>query len=561
MNGKMWQTHTAIFRLPPVLMLGMLLMACLPVSVHALGFGSLVLSSHLNEELKAEIPLILSASENIDMVHVELASPNDYRQFSIPWQAELSRMKVFIQARHARQPLVVLRSAGTIRSSMLSVLLKAQKNGRGTYYKHFQLLLDPAETMALHQQHPAIIPLGAVPDASVSTASFSSSYQPLRDQGWARIWRYGPVHAGDSLSEIAYRLRRDKRFSNRQVMLSLYKQNPRGFVDGDINQLKQGAWLTVPHGDVVKQYTGKAAMRQLSLLLTRHHDGTRLTARPDNKPKHTTGATTSNSRQHRHSPKGQDKQQLRYSGNIAISGASAKQSSEILNTLQSNVNKQFGSMHAEMMGSKLQMASLGKSVASLNQSMQGIKQDIHALRKDVAMIKNRSPGIQPDQFSNWQVALLALLAGLLGALIALLLRKKPAGASIVEATSGPDTMPVKSVSKNSPSDAGLLANETVQLLNQAEESLGKCEYEKAEQLLTQIDSHSPDSLRASALKAQLYHETDRHDARNDLINSISEESDKQRWERFCNLLPTHVWGACFGGDTTGIATRESNSDR
>jgi len=555
MNGLRHGTDAANLRRLSVATLWLALLFCLPFAAHALGFGTLTLSSHLNEELKAEVPLLLNASDDINTVRIELASPSDYRQVGLAWQPELTRIKVFIEDKHNPRPRVLLRSVGAINATMLSILLKAQKTGRGTYYKHFQLLFDPLETIGLRSPKPSVIALHAVSDSA------GSSPLQQRDQGWARVWRYGPVHAGDSLSEIAYRLRRDKRFSNRQVMLSLYKQNLHGFIDGDINQLKQGAWLTVPRGEVVKQYTGKAAMRTLSMLLTRHHDDgaavavssgpTPATTKPD--------TTTPASGSDQPLPEKKGGQELRYSGSIVLNGASAKPFTDALNTVQKNVSTQFGAMHAEMMAGKLQMAKLGKSVATINQSMQGIRQDIHALRKDVAMIKSRSESGGSDMFDNWQIIIFAMLAGLLGALLAMVLQRKPSGAPVAEVAGKQPATAAQHVDNHSQATDTdkLIANEIVQSLNQAEESLGQCEYEKAEQQLAQVEAHNPDSLRASALKAQLYHETGRHDARNKLINSISEGADKQHWENFCNLLPSHVWNACFGSNAVNATAHET----
>ena len=89
------------------------------------------------------------------------------------------------------------------------------------------------------------------------------------------------------------------------------------------------------------------------------------------------------------------------------------------------------------------------------------------------------------------------------------------------------------------------------LANNIEESLSHCNYEQVEQLLVEAEQQSPDSLRLAALKAQLYHETERYDLRDGLINSISESSDKQHWESFCKILPTHVWNGCFGDGSLG----------
>jgi len=558
-----WRSHSALFSLPavrrqavlkslsPILITTLLLVTS--GTAHALGFGALALSSHLDEPLTATIPLILTQSDDLDTVRIELASPADYRQFGVPWQADLSRIHVFVKGKHSALPNIVLHSAEPIHASMLSLLLKAQKNGRGTYYKQFKLLFDPAGNDDLQPQL-AIISASDTPVdkpsvhapimASTEHGSASrSDSDSASDQGWARVWQYGPVRAGDSLSEIAYRLRRDKRFSNYQVMLSLYKQNPQDFVEGDINQLKRGAWLNVPHADVVKRYAGKAAMQQLSMLLNSHPASSKAepaTRRDTPAPMHETSD-----------------QHLRYSGNVTINRATAEQTPTALTTLQTKLNARFDSMHTDMMAGTLkmvkQMTGLSQSVNQLHQSMHTVQQDIRAIQRDLAKLKQRNASKSSGLFSNEAIALLVLLAGLCGMLIAIILRKKNAAHSRTPqanpAIAADATVPATETSPHQSSTPVTQADKTVQLLNQAEESLRKCDYETAEKLLTQIDSNQPGSLRASALKAQLYHETERHSARNDLINSISEDSDKQRWERFCNLLPSHVWNACFGADT------------
>jgi len=509
-----------------------LLVACLPTAALALGFGALNLSSHLNQTFRADVPIILNSSDDIHTVRVALASQHEYRQLGLKWQADLALITVILQDKQSNNPVVALRSVSTIHTPILSVLLKASKAGRGTYYKHFQVLLDPVEIAALHAQQPAVIALHSTPAASDTTP-------PPADTGWARTWRYGPVRAGDSLSEIAYRLRRDQRYSNRQVMLSLYDTNSQAFVEGNINLLKQGAWLSVPPADVVRQYASPAAMHKLSQLLAGTHAAGQA-SQPATKPKPAAKPGTPSTVAH---ATGQPAQELRYSGNITVSGVTADTLAGELKTVKNDFNHQFEAIHADIMDSKLQMADLGKSVTGLNQSVQLIQQDIHSLKTDVAIIKSRTEHPVSESFSNWQLALFALLAAIFGALIALLFRKKTAAVAEPVASTAPPT-PLKTGTDDTTS-ATLIADEAIQLLNRAEESLGRCDYEQCGKILRQIDKLTPGSIRASALKAQLLHETDRHEERNKLINSISEASDKQRWERFCQLLPSHVWNACF----------------
>ncbi len=509
-----------------------LLIACLPTAALALGFGALNLSSHLNQAFSADVPLILNSSDDIDSVRVALASRHEYRQLGLQWQADLAHITVTLQAKHASRPFVALRSVGSIHTPILSVLLKAGKTGRGTYYKHFQVLLDPVESPVLRPQQPVVMALHPRSSESIS---------PTPDTGWARIWRYGPVRTGDSLSEIAYRLRRDQRYSNRQVMLSLYDTNTQAFVGGNINLLKQGAWLTVPPAAVVQQYAGPASMHKLSQLLARTNAAGQTlhpVAKPKTKPAAKSEAPST-------APVSSGQPVLRYSGNISVSAITPDQLAGELNSVKNGFNQQFEAMHAAIMGGKLQMADLGKSVTSLNQSVQVIQQDIHKLKTDVAIIKRRTEHPVSESFSNWQLALFALLAAVFGALITLLFRKKPTVATEEPAVISPVAPTPQDTDNNATTASTLIADEAIQLLNRAEESLARCDYEQSEKILRQIDTLTPDSVRASALKAQLLHETDRHEERNELINSISEASDKQRWERFCQLLPSHVWNACF----------------
>jgi len=533
----------------------MLLVVSLPASADALGFGALKLSSHLSQKLSAEVPLLLNASDDIEAVHVTLASEQEYHQLGLKWQPDLTRITVILQAKHSDKPYISLRSVGSIHVPILSILLKANKAGRGTYYKHFQLLLDPVDITSLRQPQPSVMALRSQPESSQTKPQ---SPPASSDADWARIWRYGPVRAGDSLSEIAYRLRRDKRYSNRQVMMSLYEKNPHGFVGGNINLLKRGAWLNVPHGDVVNQYGDQASMLKLTQLLARTEPAARTTqtpAKPQSKP---ASKARVQSKVQPTAPvaASQPTQELRYSGNITVSGIAADKLASDLKDVKTGVDQQFESIHAEIMAGKLQMADLGKSVSTLNQSVQVIKQDIHSLKKDVAIIKSRTEHPLSESFSNLQLALFALLAAIFGAMIALLFRKKPV-ATPKPASSKPT--PIKDNGSSDKTSTTLIADEAIQLINRAEESLGKCDYEQAGKILRQIDKLTPDSIRASALKAQLFHETDRLTERNNLINNISEASDKQRWERFCHLLPSHVWNACFGGEASNDTAQDDGA--
>jgi len=529
---------------------GLIALCCLPVRSYALGFGTLELNSHFNEPLKAKIPLLLSAADQMNGIRVELAEAAEYRQMGLPWHAYLSLIRVAVEDRQTGSPSIVLHSVGAIKTPILSIVLKAKKEGRGTYYRHYQLLMDPVETTLTNDQLPLVKPVASLSE----TGEMNDQASVLKDSGWARIARYGPVRSGDNLSEIAYRLRKDKRYSNRQVMLSLYEKNPGSFSGADINHLKQGSWLNVPAASVVKKYANADAMRRLDSLLAASSEQVKATNKSGlvNKPE---------TRQ----------QGLRYSGKINMSAANDKLAGQILNVVRKEADEKLETIHQQLMSGKLQMTEMGHEVTQLGQAMRGLKLDVQSIKEDVNILKMQA---QPQSQSNgsqnyWLMALLALLAALLGMMLGLVLRRprkqepetgrekaatEPAQPVVRQKAQASPTqkLVVEEAKKTAPIQPAPMeielrpSDEVDTLVNRIEENLGQCHYDIAEELLAEVELLAPSSLRAAVLRAQLYHETDRHDERNALINRMSESSDKKQWESFCHMLPTHVWQACFG---------------
>ncbi|MDQ6969089.1 MAG: FimV/HubP family polar landmark protein [Mariprofundus sp.] len=585
------------------------LLLSMPVQALALGFGKISLESHLNQNLKATIPMLLNASDDVNTIRIELASAVEYKQLGLQWQPQLSLIRVSLHDKHSDQPVVYLSSAVLMHAPMLSILLKAKKSGRGTYFKHYQLLLDSAEIKALRAMQPT---LRAITPQSESVEAVAS----LDDDRWARIWRYGPVQRGDSLSVIAYRLRTDKRYSNRQVMLSLYENNRAAFGGGDINRLIKGVWLNVPKAAVVEQYSSPASMQKLAQLLARQHvagspagsdskaDVAKVSVAKVNVSKVNVLAKSDVKKADPISVAAKPKasSSLRYSGKISMQGMD---DAKTMTALKQDFAQQFGSIHQRLMAGKLQMTHLDETVSALHVSMQVVKQDIQTIKHDIAIIKMHTDGPSDTSFMTWQLVLIVILMLVIALLLLMMLRKnkhdmKPVisaahqsdkHASDVEDVQRSDAhvdvaheytsqsdpveqeqehkqkeghdveftpssleLPVLKSAADASDTAELslstesapLAEAVIQLLNQIEESLGQCDFDKAEEILHRVQDKWPDSLRASALQAQLFYETDRLADMNDLINNISTTSDEQRWEQFCYFLPSHVWNACFG---------------
>ncbi len=71
---------------------------------------------------------------------------------------------------------------------------------------------------------------------------------------------YGPVAAGETLSEIAGATRPDDKTNLDAMMLALLKANPNAFYRDNINALKRGAILRIPSADEIKAGGNAAAV-------------------------------------------------------------------------------------------------------------------------------------------------------------------------------------------------------------------------------------------------------------------------------------------------------------
>jgi len=567
-----------------VVLLTMLLLVMQPLAAQAVGFGPLQLHSHLNEPLDAEVAVLLAAGETVDQLQLVLASRQEYRTMGLVWQADLERVNISRLKRQANGAVVRLFTTTAVTSPMLSLVLKASKAGRGTYFRQYRLLFDAAET-PIRTGQPEVIPLH---DKTEPTPGSMAGQ-------WSRSGRYGPVRSGDNLGRIAQRLRKDKRFSNNQVVYALYESNKQAFTRGDINRIKVGSWLDVPEASVVNAYGSRASMRRLRDLFARNSV---VKPRKKQPAAHSASATVADNLKH---------VSMQYSGRIGLKPVNAGGHDVVAQDGQ-----QLASLHEQLLAGKLQMTNLGESVAALTTTVGSMQQNMQLLRKDVSWLKQQQlASTDEGGYQSWLYLLLAVLSGLLAGLLLQRQRnrllKKPGNAVVTvsrdtpsvksaaqpEAATGPESSAYVTPSQHGspasypqPSDersgktAGeqesklvalqLVDNEQEDgfsnLMNKVEDRLSRCDYEEAARLLDQLDAQpTVDKMKVAALRALLLHETGRLEERNSLINGISESSDSHEWQQFCQHLPAQVGNACFG-DTAytapdDVVDRNKQSDR
>jgi pilus assembly protein FimV len=120
-----------------------------PVTGYSLGVGSIKLHSSLNQKLKAEIALVVSASagENIDDIKVRLAPPEKFDAAGVKWSYFLSKIKFETKKKSNGAVVIQLTSSEALKEPFLDFLIEVNWSA-GSLYREFTVLVDPPTTYA-----------------------------------------------------------------------------------------------------------------------------------------------------------------------------------------------------------------------------------------------------------------------------------------------------------------------------------------------------------------------------------------------------------------------------
>ncbi len=372
----------------------------------AVGFGQVETKSYLSEPLDVRIPLILSGEEQKSKLQVTLATPREYQTLEQDIPQSYTLLRVDVEEKTG-DLWVKISSTQAIDESFLTLILKVQR-GRGNFYKSIQVFLDPAwhtPTQAAAEEAEVgklaadkVAAKNVTPVKNTPIETHAQAQQPLLaplSSDWARRTSYGPVQSGDNLSEIAYRLRKDKRFSNHQVMLTLFDANPQAFEHNDINRLKKGAFIQVPASQDVQAFLSSSDYQDLKKVLARkkekarevgHGSDERLNQKPKRKfySKVSLGMTES-------------------------LGASRNTLNSINDAVVLSRLKKLEPLHDQVMASSIRIDSIGTKVESLAEEVRSLHQKVEALAK-----VNATQGVvsQKSEGYGWWWFLLLLIVNL-----------------------------------------------------------------------------------------------------------------------------------------------------
>jgi len=234
-----------------------------PVSAYPLGVGELQLHSALNESLNAEIALVLSASEDINNVNISLASPEKFDEAGIAWHHFLSNIRFNTVSKGNNRYSVELTSNHIVQEPFLDFLLEV-KWPNGNVFKSFTVLVDPA----IEAQSSYIEPARASNVTQEVTTSPVEEVVVRKENDFSSLavaGEYGPTQRNDSIWKIAERINKNPEVSVEQVMMALYKANPKAFYKKNVNALMAGKTLKIPSNTDVNHLSKAEAKTEFYL--------------------------------------------------------------------------------------------------------------------------------------------------------------------------------------------------------------------------------------------------------------------------------------------------------
>ena len=281
----------------------------LPVSTWALGLGKLNVQSALGEPLRAEIDVTALTAEEGNSLQVRVATPETYRAAGVDYNQVLSATSIALQRRADGRPYLRITSDRSVQEPFVDVILDLSWS-TGRLVREYTLLFDPPSTRqaaqttspvieAPAQPAPAPAPQPAAetrPSRPVAAAPAApEASKPARPQRPAPAPKPVPapapeasaavveppppaprvdpaetkaeaaaeggtvrVKAGDTLSRIANRTQQPG-VSLDQMLVGLYRSNPKAFLGNNMNRLKSGVVLNVPTASEAKSVSNTEA--------------------------------------------------------------------------------------------------------------------------------------------------------------------------------------------------------------------------------------------------------------------------------------------------------------
>lgn len=254
------------------------LVALASESAYGVELGKLQLHSALNQRLNADVSLTNVQGLGTDEILPGLASPKEFARMGIDRPYSLTNLRFTVHQGQNGQMSIHITSTQPIVEPYLDFLLQVLwPNGRivreytvllnpPVYGKSGIEKLQPATTQAPPATAPATPQPAPAQAQSSPAAPAAATPAPMTSQlGEGRVSNgtYGVTGSGDTLWNIAAKVRPNHSVSIQQTMLAIEHANPNDFIHGNINLLKAGRVLRIPDLEAMQRETVAAAVQQV----------------------------------------------------------------------------------------------------------------------------------------------------------------------------------------------------------------------------------------------------------------------------------------------------------
>ncbi len=249
----------------------------IPLASNALGLGSVRVHSALNQALDAEIELLSVSEDEIESVSVTLASYETFARVGIDRPSVLMFLRFNVAKNSSGKHVIKITSREAIREPFLDFIIEVNWRS-GRVLREYTILLDPPDlkkqlTRSTRSPEAAFSPQTADNKINRSPENdYNPSMAPNRSRNNSAAssdsgeLMYGPVREGDTLWNVATRLRPNKSVSVFQVMKALHEENPDAFIQNNINRLRKGSVLKIDDPAIIAAISREEARREITHL-------------------------------------------------------------------------------------------------------------------------------------------------------------------------------------------------------------------------------------------------------------------------------------------------------
>ena len=227
------------------------IMVLLTLKAQALGLGELVIESELGEPLSATIPVIQSRGEFLpaDELRISINADKDILRQGVNSFLAKESIRLKLEETINDDVVIKLSSDRPLNEPIMNFMLELQwANGR--LVREFNVLLDPPGLGRQTSTSVATTPAPTVNQPRVPSNNRFSSANKTPTPYKNRV--YGPIQRGETLSEIAQRVRPGGYNIKLDDMVRvLVSNNPSAFINNDANLLLEGSLLQVPTGNQI----------------------------------------------------------------------------------------------------------------------------------------------------------------------------------------------------------------------------------------------------------------------------------------------------------------------